>query len=605
MRLTIPDYGLVVLMGAAGAGKTTFAARHFRPSEVLSSDHYREVVGDDDRSPRTTRHAFEVITEIARRRLAARRVAVIDATNVERDARARFVELARAEHAPLTAIALDLPEAACQAQNAGRRDPRPARAVRHHCRQLARSFKSLSREGFRRRYRLHTPEEAAEAEVEREPLACDRQTLHGPFDIVGDVHGCLPELLALLDRLGYRVETGEEDGARKFRIEAPEGRTLVFVGDVVDRGPDSAGALALVMDAVDAGCALALPGNHDVKLARALAGRDVERKHGLAETMAQIGREPQIGNQASEFIPRLPSHYVLDGGRLVVAHAGLKEAFHNRVSADVRSFALYGDTTGETDAEGLPVRLDWARDYRGAASVVYGHTPVAAAEWVNATICIDTGCVFGGELTALRYPEGELVSVRAERAYAEPPAALAAARSEASRQTRQQASDELLDAEDLLGKLRIHTPLMGNVFIAKDQSAAALDVMSRFAVDPRWLVYLPPTMAPCDASTKDGLLEHPAEAFGHFRARGVRKVTCQEKHMGSRAVVIVAKTREAARLRFGVESGEGGIVYTRTGRRFFDDRDTEREVLDRIRLAASEAELWNESTPTGCASTAR
>ena len=107
----------------------------------------------------------------------------------------------------------------------------------------------------------------------------------------------------------------------------------------------------------------------------------------------------------------------------MVAHAGLKESYHGRSSGRVRSFALYGDTTGETDEYGLPVRYPWAQEYRGRAMVAYGHTPVPTAEWVNNTICLDTGVVFGGSLTALRYPEREIVSVPAERQwYAGPPA---------------------------------------------------------------------------------------------------------------------------------------------------------------------------------------
>ena len=109
-----------------------------------------------------------------------------------------------------------------------------------------------------------------------------------------------------------------------------------------------------------------------------------------------------------------------DGGNLVIAHAGMPEALQNRVSGAVRHFGLFGDVSGETDADGLPERRDWARDYRGEAHVVYGHTATARAEWVNNTICIDTGCAFGGRLTALRWPEREIVDVPAEHTYTEP-----------------------------------------------------------------------------------------------------------------------------------------------------------------------------------------
>ena len=164
-----------------------------------------------------------------------------------------------------------------------------------------------------------------------------------------------------------------------------------------------------------------MPGNHEDKLLRALRGRNVRVSHGLETTLAQLAAEPAEFRTAVEaFLDGLVSHYVLDGGRLVVAHAGLSERLQGRASARVRSFCLYGQTTGETDDYGLPVRYPWAEDYRGRAMVLYGHTPVPAPEWVNNTLCLDTGCVFGGSLTALNYPERVLVSAPSARVYYEP-----------------------------------------------------------------------------------------------------------------------------------------------------------------------------------------
>jgi diadenosine tetraphosphatase ApaH/serine/threonine PP2A family protein phosphatase len=243
-------------------------------------------------------------------------------------------------------------------------------------------------------------------------LPPNRPDLTGPFDIIGDVHGCLAELRALLAQLGY--------AGRGTALAPQPGRTAVFVGDLVDRGPAIPGVLALVMDLAAAGRALCVIGNHDAKLVRHLKGKNVRLTNGLAESVAQLAQTPPaFRQQVLEFLESRPSHYVLDGGRLVVAHGGLPEAMHGRDDGRVRAFALYGATTGKTDALGLPVRLNWAADYHGAALVVYGHTPVPRPLWVNSTINIDTGCVFGGRLTALRYPEGELVSVPAARPYAE------------------------------------------------------------------------------------------------------------------------------------------------------------------------------------------
>jgi protein phosphatase len=222
--------------------------------------------------------------------------------------------------------------------------------------------------------------------------------------------------------------------------------------------------------------------------------------------------------------------------------------------------------------------------------VVYGHTPVFEPQWLNRTINIDTGCVFGGRLTALRYPERELVSVPARQVYAgsarpfQPPAVEGL--------TRQQAHDEVLDLEDVAGKRILQTRLRGTVTIREENAAAALESMSRFAVNPKWLIYLPPTMSPSETSRRPGLLEHPDEAFAYFRSEGIDRVICEEKHMGSRAVLVVCRDEDEARRRFGV-TGEGiGQCYTRTGRRFLDDPKLEAALLARVRDAFDRAGLW-------------
>lgn len=311
------------------------------------------------------------------------------------------------------AIVLDLAERLCLDRS--RFDAGVARRQRE---ELRRSMPKPKGEGFRAVHVLDTPEDVDAATVERARSSNDLRERTGPFDLIGDVHGCLDELCALLTALGWtlvRDATGQPVSAAH-----PRRRTAVFLGDLVDRGPDTPGVLRLAMGMVADGVALAVAGNHEVKLVRALRGRDVRRSHGLVESPAQLSEQPAgFRDRACEFMDGLIGHYVLDGGRLVVAHAGLRERFHGRASNRVRAFGLYGETSGETDEYGLPVRYPWALEYRGAATVVYGHTPVADAQWVNNTICVDTGCVFGGSLTALRYPEQELVSVPAVKVWFE------------------------------------------------------------------------------------------------------------------------------------------------------------------------------------------
>lgn len=249
----------------------------------------------------------------------------------------------------------------------------------------------------------------------------DRRDETGPFDIIGDVHGCAGELESLLVRLGYDVRWSGEPGAVQVTVTPPRGRRAIFVGDLVDRGPRSPDALRIVMGMVGSGAALAVPGNHDVKFMRWLDGKKVAPTHGLDRTIAQFESERRAFRTAvRDFFAGLPTYVWLEGGRLAVAHAGIKDEMLGENTGDVRRFCLYGETSGETDEFGLPIRYHWAAEYRGKTAIVYGHTPVPAADWVNNTICIDTGCCFGGALSALRWPEREIVSIAAERIYTVP-----------------------------------------------------------------------------------------------------------------------------------------------------------------------------------------
>jgi len=561
--IDVPELALVALVGISGSGKSTFARQHFGPTQVLSSDYFRGLVADDENDQAASADAFDVLHYVAGKRLAAGRLTVVDATNLQPHARAGLIKVARDHDVLPVAIVLDVPEALAWDRTQGRPDRTFGRQVltRMH-RDLRRSLGSLAREGFRKVHVLRGPDEIAAATVRYEKLFNDKREVTGPFDIVGDVHGCLPELLSLLTELGYDLT--RDDAGRAVNAVHPDGRTAVFVGDLVDRGPDSPGVLRLVMGMVAAGTAICVPGNHEQKLARKLNGRNVQLTHGLPETLEQLAREPAAFVEAAKtFIEGLVSHYVLDGGKLVVAHAGLKEAYQGRASGRVRSFALYGETTGETDEYGLPVRYPWARDYRGSAAVVYGHTPTPKPEWINNTICLDTGCVFGGELTALRWPSRELVAVPAAREYYPPVRPLAGP----------ERPDEGLDIADVTGRRHLDYGY-GRATVPAENAAAALEVMSRFALDPATLVWLPPTMAPCSTSNVDGYLEHPASALADMRTAGVVKVVCEEKHMGSRAVVRVSR------------DGTGDAIWTRTGRPFFGP-ELDEPLLARVRAAAA------------------
>lgn len=596
MKITIPELSLVVLVGPSGSGKSTFARQHFKATEVISSDFCRGLVSDDENDQTATKQAFEVLHFIAAKRLEAGRLTVIDATNVQPEARKPLLELARQYHFLVTVIVFNLPEKICHERNRERADRQfGPHVIRQQTQQMRRSLGKLKIEGFRSIYTLSSLEEVNAVEITRQPLWNNRKGEHGPFDLIGDVHGCFTELHELLIRLRYQVTHAETSIGSRFHVSHPEGRKVVFLGDLVDRGPDVPGVLRLVMDMVEDGTALCVPGNHDMKLLRKLKGHKVAMRHGIVETLEQLEKEtPEFKQRVSDFLDKLISHYVLDDGKLVVAHAGLKESLQGRGSGAVREFALYGETTGETDEFGLPVRYNWAAEYRGKAMVVYGHTPVPEPEWLNYTINIDTGCVFGGKLTALRYPEKELVSVAAHAEYTPPARPFLPVEAPKNELTAQQQLDDILDLEDVTGKRIITTSLQRTVTIREENAIAALEVMSRFAANPRWLIYLPPTMSPCATSKEPSVLEHPAEAFAYYKEEGIQHVVCEEKHMGSRAVVIVCRDEEVARTRFGVMNEGFGICYTRTGRRFFDDTQLEMALLQRVRSALDATNFWEQ-----------
>ncbi|WP_404350712.1 bis(5'-nucleosyl)-tetraphosphatase PrpE [Sutcliffiella horikoshii] len=228
------------------------------------------------------------------------------------------------------------------------------------------------------------------------------------IDVIGDIHGCIEEFKSLLMDLGY----SEVQSLYKH----PEGRKLAFVGDLTDRGPDSIGVVKIVCALVDAGLGYYVPGNHCNKLYRFLLGNKVQHTHGLETTVAEF--EALSGAAQEEFrkmfiklYEESPLYQVLDDGKLVVAHAGIKKEYIGKEGKKVKTFVLYGDITGEFHENGMPVRRDWAQEYDGDAWVVYGHTPVREVRIVNNTANIETGAVFGGKLSALRYPEMKTVSV--------------------------------------------------------------------------------------------------------------------------------------------------------------------------------------------------
>lgn len=407
--IEVPDFCMVLMIGPPGAGKSAFAHTHFDASEILTLDHFLLSSDDEGQDVEARERGLDAMRDRAADRLSARQLTVIDATNIHAKERGRFIKVARTYFAKTVGFAFDFDADMY---------PEPREGLLGHIDGLRRILSSLKGpKSIKELHILRSPEDvAAISEIKRKPLSVDLRNEAGPFDIIGDIHGCADELETLLTKLGYQLSFSGEPGERSYEVKPPFGRRAIFLGDLVDRGPRSPDVLRLVKSMMEAGTAYCVIGNHEFRLYRKLGGQPMRVTHGLEETLEQFAEQPNgFSAEMEGFLQALPSHLVFDGGDLVVAHAGLKEEMHNRKSGKVRSFAMYGDTDGKTDSYGLPVRRDWAADYSGKAAVVYGHTPVAEARWKNNTICIDTGCVFGGKLTALRWPERELVDVPAEK----------------------------------------------------------------------------------------------------------------------------------------------------------------------------------------------
>ena len=234
------------------------------------------------------------------------------------------------------------------------------------------------------------------------------------MDIIGDIHGCYTEFNNLTEKLGYSWESGLPLHSSK--------RVLGFVGDITDRGPHSLKMIATLWELWKSAGAYYVPGNHCNKLYRYFLGRKVQISHGLETTVAELAAlslkdASHYKKMFIELYEGSPLYQVLDDKKLVIAHAGIKSEDIGKNNKSVKTFVLYGDITGEFLPNGMPVRRDWAQEYNGKPFIVYGHTPVLEPRFVRKTVNIDTGAVFGGHLTAFKYPEMETVSVPSTMPY--------------------------------------------------------------------------------------------------------------------------------------------------------------------------------------------
>lgn len=427
-HIIIPKLSLVMLVGVSGSGKSSFAQQHFAADEILSSDAIRHEVLDNVADQSDNHLVFNILAERLRNRLHAGLLTVVDATNLAQKDRNQLLRIAKDVYVKSYAIVLDLPLDECLAANAQRSRQVPADIIEEQHQRLQKQYPVTGKRSFRRVFTYRSRDSINAVQIERRKMRSDFQSLTGPFDIIGDVHGCFDELCQLITKLGYELTSSPHKNSvdTMHSVQHAEQRTLVFVGDLVDRGPASVPCLKLVRDLCEQGQAYCVAGNHEARLRNWLEDGSVKLTHGLATTAHEFSTvSADLRQQLTDFIAELPTYMQLDHGQLLIAHAGLQASMHGREGGKVVSFCLYGDTgKGAKDEFGLPIRRDWAQDYTDDTLVVHGHVPMLKARHLNNTWCIDTGCAFGGELTALRYPEKILVAVPAIQQWAKPTAPL-------------------------------------------------------------------------------------------------------------------------------------------------------------------------------------
>ncbi|OKP81941.1 polynucleotide kinase-phosphatase [Paenibacillus helianthi] len=602
--IPFPHGGIVVLVGPSNSGKTTLLRRLVQEdvllqTEIVSSDEYRTLVGDVEyidwkgRSREEadilyndyqllSKLAFEAMNTVVSMRSRLGKLTVVDATHLQPEYRRKYIDLAAAYDIPCAAWILDLPEQTLLERDRDRDQPRGRQRVKQQFVQFKRSLRGLRDEGFDFTYMLKETE-TVQFTRKTNPLVAE---IGNGIDVIGDIHGCYDEMMELLGQLGY-----VPDDAGLYRH--PDGRMLISVGDVMSRGPKSLDTMRFWKRHCDAGIARMIDSNHGWKIARYLSGRNVTLSHGdenVAVELAQLASESgekaadMLREELKQFLLSAPSHLVLchEGvRRVVVAHAGIRDEYIGKQSRRIQDFCRYGDTDG-MDASGAPVRKEWYVEHKSGELIIWGHDPRPYPAVVKDTVNIDQGAVFGGSLTAYRYPEQQFVGVKAYRDYAQDPD------SPLIRWERGRFSPPNL--RKLVEGYSVMTEAYGEISVRGEFVKAAIDTVSHFTVPMEELIYIPPTMSPSPAvSADEAYLEHPREAIAYFRSQGVGTMVAEKKHMGSRAVLLLFRDEAAAVPYVGREVL--GTIYTRTGRAFFD-KDTEAVVLSRLNADLHQADYW-------------
>ncbi|MGM9949122.1 MAG: polynucleotide kinase-phosphatase [Lysinibacillus sp.] len=581
MQLYLPQGAIVLCIGPSNSGKSTLleklmSEQQLLRSEVVGSDAYRELVSDIEyidfsKVPREDQdvlyedyqqisaEAFHVLQEVVTSRAKLNKVTFIDATHLRNVERTKYIGIAKKQHVPIIALVFDVPKDELLKRDEQRLQPRGKKRLEQQMRTFHYELRNIKKEPYSKLYMWR----GEEMTIIRQPSP-HLLDLGAGFDIIGDIHGCFDEMMALIHKLDY-----EKQGELYIH---PQGRRLLSVGDIMSRGPKSMETMLFWLRQVEAGESFMVDSNHGWKIARWLQGQKVTLQHG-DEHVAQEFEEYEntYGKEAAETLKKRfanmlltsPSHYILTRNnirKVVVVHAGISDRYIGKDSKRIRDFCRYGEVQG-MDANGKPLRGDWFMDHKTSELIVWGHEPKPKPFKANRTINIDQGVVFGGQLTAFRYPEENFVAVDAQHNYTgDVDNPLTAAKDK-------RFAPPL--AAHYVNGFTVHTATGEEVTIPKEKALAAMDTFSHYTLPPEQVLYIPPTMSPTpQTSASADYLEHPAEAFAYYRKHGVTQMIAEKKHMGSRAVIFIAKDEKVTKQLLNTDAL--GVITTRTGRAFFE-----------------------------------
>ncbi len=593
MEIILPHSGIVLLVGPSNSGKTTMLSNlvekgQILRSEIVSSDEFRILVSNVDfidwrERPKDevdslydqyesiSNEAFTMMDSMIEARCKLNKLTFVDATHLKEEERKKYISIARKHHVPIITVILNISQETLLERDEQRDNPRGKRRIKQQYQLFKREIRYIKKEGYTAAYVIGE-KESVEFIRRSNQIEID---INDGIDIIGDIHGCYDEMIILLEKLGYiKNEAG-------LYIH-PEGRIFVSLGDVMSRGPKSLKTMQFFLKHFEHNLTYMIDSNHGWKIARWLDGKNVTLGHGdekVAEEFKQyeekFGAEKtaEVKRKLKEFLVKAPSHYVFKKNGvplLVCAHAGIKDKYIGKQSRRISDFCRYGDTDG-IDERGKPIRKDWFINHKTSALIVWGHDPKPQPLVINNTINIDQGAVFGGQLTAFRYPEKEFISVKAKENY-----------SGVDDNPLQEWERNRLNPPNIgkfINGYSVLTEQLGEINIHQDFVKPAVDTVSHFTIPLDQLIYIPPTMSPAPVtSALDHYLEHPREVIEYYRSNGIETMVAEKKHMGSRAILFLFKDKTVAKKYTGIETL--GVIYTRTGRRFFNISTEEKLVKE-------------------------